>query len=97
MANEYFSHTSCLTLDTLQLLVSVWHLWCVVAVHLYIPDIRDIVEEGVNQDCEGHAEYVGVDCMVRPLKMAVLLPSENPLPDQSLHHLHPTHMIIQSS
>ena len=30
--------------------------------------------------------------MVRPPKMAVLLLSVHPLPDQHLLHLHPTHM-----
>ena len=30
--------------------------------------------------------------MVRPLKMAVLLLSVHPLPDQCLLHLHPKHM-----
>ena len=31
-------------------------------------------------------------CMVRPLRMAVLLLSVHPLPSQCLPHLHPTHM-----
>ena len=31
--------------------------------------------------------------MVRPLKMAVLLPSVQPLPDQCLIHLHLSHQI----
>ena len=31
--------------------------------------------------------------MVRPLKMAVLLLSVHPRPDQCLLHLHPTHLI----
>ena len=33
-----------------------------------------------------------VDCMARPPKMAVLLPSVDPLPNQCLIHLRPTHI-----
>ena len=33
-----------------------------------------------------------VDCMVRPLRMAVLLLSVHPLPDQCPLHLQPTHI-----
>ena len=31
-------------------------------------------------------------CVVRPLKVAVLLVSVNPVPDQCLLHLHSTHL-----
>ena len=41
--------------------------------------------------CSG-ADRVEMRCMVRPLKMAVLLLSVHPLFDQHLLHLHPTHM-----
>ena len=47
---------------------------------------------GADQDCKGRAGHVGVECMVTPLKMAVLLLSVHPLPDQCLLHLYLTHM-----
>ena len=38
----------------------------------------DIVERGVDQDCKAHAWCLGVECMIRPLKIAVLLLSVHP-------------------
>ena len=40
----------------------------------------------MDQDGKGRAECVGVDGMVRPLRMAVLLLSAHTLPNQCLLH-----------
>ena len=41
----------------------------------------------MDQDCKGRAGYVGMKCVVRPLKMAALLLLVY-LPDQSVLHSH---------
>ena len=55
-------------------LSAVLRLWYVVAVHLCIPDPRDILEErGWTKICKGHDEYVGEECVIRALRTAVFL------------------------
>ena len=46
------------------------------------------LRRGPDQDCKGHERHIGVECVIRPPKMAVLLLSIHPLLDQSLLHLH---------
>ena len=89
LANDSSEHSR--YLDTLRLLLSVLYLWYLVAVPpTYLTP--GISRKRVDQDCKGRAVCVGVECMVRPLKMAVLLLSVHPLPDQCLLHLYPMHM-----
>ena len=47
---------------------------------------------GMDQDCKGCAGCLGVECMIRPPKMDVLLFSVHPLPNQVLFRLYPTHV-----
>ena len=47
---------------------------------------------GADPDGKGRAGYGGVERVVRPPKMAVVLLSVRPQLDQCLLHLHPTHM-----
>ena len=70
---------------------SVWYLWYLVAVPpTYLTP--GIWGRGADQDCKRPAGSVGLECMVRPPKMAALLVSVHPLPDQCLLHLHPIHI-----
>ena len=70
-----------LTLDTFQLLVSVLF---VVSGCLRVPDPRDIMETRIVKGCAG---FIGVGCIIRPPKMAVLLLT-HPLLHQLLLHLY---------
>ena len=48
----------------------------------YIPNSRDIVKEGQTKIVRVMHDIQGVECMVRPLKMAIVLLSVHLLPDQ---------------
>lgn len=68
--------------------MTVLYLVYLIAVPVYVPDPRDVSEEGQAKIPKGHARHIGVECVIRPPKMAVLLLSIHPLLDQSLLHLH---------
>ena len=89
LASDCSEHTRYLNLDTLAPTV------CIVVSGFSAPS----KPEGIwwkargygDQGCKGWAGSVGVECMVRPLKVAVSLLSVHPLPDQCLLHQYTIH------
>ena len=62
--------------------MSVLYLLYLIAVPFYVPDPRDVSEEGQTKIVRVMHDIQGVECMVRPLKMAIVLLSVHLLADQ---------------
>ena len=84
LACDCCKHATYVIFHAFWLLLSVLYLWYLIAVPFCIPDPRDIMETRIVKGCAG---FIGVGCIIRPPKMAVLLLT-HPLLHQLLLHLY---------
>ena len=89
--NNFSEHTRSLTLNIFgcYCLYYICWIWLQCPLHTWP---QGYCERGVGQDCKGHAGYIGVGCVVKPLNIAVLGFSVHSLPNQCLLHLYLMHM-----